>query len=226
LNRIFSIDIIRGFAVVLMIIFHLAYDIDYFGFLSIPLWDNIFWIGFRVFIITIFLLLVGVSLYLAYKDGINLNKFKKRILILFLSAIVISISTIFILPKSWIYFGVIHFILTATFVGIAFIKLPKISLILGFTIIVSYYFGYLQLYFFYDIFQPILNLPSTTVDLVRFFPWFGVVLIGIYLGSINILNIDIKQNHLTRTLQFFGQHALIIYLAHQPLFFAIFIIFK
>jgi len=68
------------------------------------------------------------------------------------------------------------------------------------------------------------------VDYFPLIPWFGVVLIGIFLANIlyadNIRRFplpDLTHLRLVRMLQHLGQNSLMIYLIHQPLLFLILI---
>jgi uncharacterized membrane protein len=62
------------------------------------------------------------------------------------------------------------------------------------------------------------------VDFFPIFPWFGVVLIGIFVGNslypgatrkFNLC--DISNSFIIRLFCFLGRHSLLIYLIHQPL---------
>ena len=218
-TRVFEADFLRGVAIVLMVIFHLCFDLNYFKYISIDIYSAIEWKVFRAIIVFLFLLIVGVSMFFAYSDGINYKKFKKRIFILLGSSLLITIVTMLTFPKSWIYFGIIHFILVATILGLPFVRYPNISLVVGIIIIIGYFLGFLPVSWIHDMLKPILGLPSRTEDIVKFFPWFGVVLIGIFVGSKKLFYIKITQNIITNKIALFGRHALIIYLIHQPILF-------
>ncbi len=218
--RVFSIDYLRGIAIVLMVLFHICFNLNHFNYIDINIYRGIEWRLFRAVIVTIFLTLVGVSLVFAYKNGIKLKKLFKRLSILFVSALMISIVTKFIFPQTWIYFGVIHFIFVASILALIFIPYPYISLVVGISIIVGYFLNILSLSFLYQYLQPILNLPRHSEDLVTLFPWFGVVLIGIFLANIGVFEyIKIKENYLAKKIALAGKHSLIIYLIHQPILF-------
>ena len=70
------------------------------------------------------------------------------------------------------------------------------------------------------------NIPKHTVDLVSFIPWFGVVLIGIFIAHYRLIGLRIKESPISASLSFLGRHSLIIYLIHQPLLFAGFYIYQ
>ena len=86
-------------------------------------------------------------------------------LVLFLGAVIITTSTYFIFPNSWIYFGIIHFIFLASVIGVWFVKFPNFSLLLAIIIFIGYKFNYLNSNNLFEITQPILNLPYITIPL-------------------------------------------------------------
>ena len=225
-KRYFELDLLRGTAVILMVCFHFGYDLAMFGYTSYETTVDIEWIIFRGIILSMFLLGVGMSSYLAYADGINWKKVWKQTAKLAAVSVLISIGSYFIFPDQWIYFGVIHFVTIATLVSLAFLHRPTLSLILGIGIIASYVMGYFHL-------DPILAysvehfyIPRYTVDVVSFTPWFGVVLIGIFLMYKKLFGIAIKENRTGRRVAFLGKHSLIIYLFHQPILFGVFAVIK
>ena len=88
-NRDHSLDLIRGIAIIMMIMFHLIYDLNQFGYTNIPLsnfWLTSYW---RYLIVFLFLNAVGISLVIAYADSFNLNKFIKRLALLGLAALLV-----------------------------------------------------------------------------------------------------------------------------------------
>ena len=218
-GRIFEADFLRGFAIILMVIFHFSFDLNYFGYVDIDIYRAAFWLNFRVVIVSIFLVVMGASLVFAYQGGVNPVKFRKRLLLLGGAAALITFATIFVFPRSWIYFGIIHFVFVATIIGVLFVRAPWLSLILGILIVAGYHSGHLSTHFLYSFLQPHLNLPMYTEDIVRFFPWFGAVLIGIFMGNTRFLGLKVPQVNLTQKIAFLGRHSLFIYLVHQPVLF-------
>ena len=141
-NRDHSLDLIRGIAIIMMIMFHLIYDLNQFGYTNIPLsnfWLTSYW---RYLIVFLFLNAVGISLVIAYADSFNLNKFIKRLALLGLAALLVSVGTYILFPDAWVYFGILHLIWTGTLIAIFFTQLPKISLFIA-TLI--FLFGFFML---------------------------------------------------------------------------------
>jgi len=225
--RLHSLDIFRAWAILLMIVFHFSYDLNYFGYISVQLNRETFWLIFRFIIVSMFLFSVGISLKLSHRKKIQWNKVKKRTFILVLASILVSISTYFEFPQTWVYFGILHFIALASLLALPFLSRPYLSLILSFSILFLSALGYLRLHGLFLYLQPILHLPKHTQDFVPFFPWFAVILLGISFVNFG-LEEKIKFNintPINKFLAFLGRHALIIYLIHLPLLFALVMLF-
>lgn len=221
-KRYFELDVLRGSAVVLMLLFHFGYDLAYFGYASFKTTQDLEWIFFRGLIVSMFLLSVGMSLYLAYRDEIKGEKLFKRTVKLLALSVVISAGSYLVFPTQWIYFGVIHFIAVASVAGVLFVKRPNLALLLGIVIIASYVAGLFRLDALLEFLSLYLPLPHHTVDVVSFTPWFGVVLIGIFVMDQRLFGLRSGENRLTQGLSFLGRHALVVYLLQQPVLFSLF----
>jgi len=225
-KRYFELDLLRGLAVVLMVVFHFGYDLALFGYASYETTRDSEWIVFRGVVLSMFLLAVGMSSYLAYSTGINWKKLWMRSFKLLIVSLMISLGSYLVFPDQWIYFGVIHFILIATIGSLAFLRSPNLSLVIGFGIIGTYVLGYFHLDSLLEYTQKCCFIPKNTVDIVSFTPWFGVVLIGVFVMHKDYFGIRIKESKAGTGLAFLGKHSLLIYLFHQPILFAIFNMIK
>ena len=221
-TRNYEIDLLRGFAIILMVIFHFSYDLTVFGWANFSTNVDIEWKIFRTVIVSSFLLAVGMSSYLAYQKSINKMKLAKAVGKLFAVSLLITIGSVFLHPSTWVYFGIIHFITVALPVSVLFVRAPYIALMIGTCCIVGYWIDILDLYPVWEWSVLHLGIPTYTVDLVSFFPWIGVVLIGVFIMHKKLFHIKIKANTRLNKLVFLGQHSLIIYLIHQPLLYALF----
>ena len=214
-QRFLTIDVLRGVAVLLMVIFHVAFDLNTFGFASIDFIGNAFWFSFPRFIVTLFLVCVGMSLALAHKGGIRWVAVRRRFYKIGAWALVITILTYILFPENFVYFGILHCIAITSVVGVFFVGRPKLSLCLCVILLVTNF-----------VFQPTLIpisswLNVSPMDYIPFYPWFGVVLLGIYLESVNFQRIPIKKSSLTRPFEFMGKHSLKIYLLHRPIIYGL-----
>lgn len=212
-------DFSRGIAIILMVLFHLCFDLQHFSLVSIDIYHGDAWRFFRYTIISIFLLCVGVSLHLAYHHHFIAAKIFRRLTLLGTASAAITLVSLLLFPKSWIYFGILHFILLASLIGLLFVRLPRLALLLGISIIVLWNLGYLSISPLYAMTREPLHLPVRSEDLVPFIPWFGAVLIGIYTGSTRLVQLPLPYKPVVLYTAFAGRHALLLYLVHQVLLF-------
>lgn len=214
--RYHLLDQIRGLAVVLMIIFHLAYDLSFFGYYDMNYPANPYWYALPRIIVFLFLICVGMGLYEAHYPLIKIKKFNKRLLLIVMWAIVISISTYFMFPERWIYFGTLHCIAFASLASLPFLRFPKTSLIIGSALVISDFIFGLRL--------PWIELNHKAMDYIPFFPWWGFALIGIFVAKRGWHKLKMPS---APPIEWLGKHALAIYVLHQPILFGlIYLIYK
>ncbi len=222
-QRLLGLDIVKGSAVVLMVIYHFYFDLHYFRYLSIDFF-TLFWLGFRYLIVSLFLFSMGVSLVLSHLKKIHIHKVIKRAIMLGIAALLVSVMSYYLFPNSWIYFGILHFIWLASLLALPVVFRPKIALILALLIAVATYLGLNDSLWFLML-QPEL-LPYNSQDFVPIFPWLAVVLLGVAsarLGWHQSLFSQSVWNGKTwahKSLAYLGRRALWMYLIHQPILFA------
>lgn len=221
------IDVLRGTAILMMFSFHISYDLNHFGFIQTDFYHNPFWLNYRILIVSTFLSVMGMSLYIAHHNGLRRDKFLQRLAYLVVCALLITLGTYFLFGKRFIYFGIIHFIAVASVLALPFIRLYWTNLIVGVAIII------LSNHISLDFMDPrylnwigLMHGKPYTEDYAPIFPWFGVVLLGIFVARWAYTEKRIRffrQWHsrlaLFRLLRFAGRHSLIIYMLHQPIFF-------
>jgi len=219
------IDMLRGIAILMMFVFHFSFDLKYFGMLDVDFTTHPFWLNFRRLIVSFFLLLVGISLYLATRNGLNARRYLKRLGLLITYAGLVTIGSYLMFPNSFIYFGILHFIAVASVLGLLFTRFYTLNLVLGTGLIL------LDIFYSDVMFNSMAlnwiglmtHLPFTE-DYVPLIPWFGVVLIGMFTGRMLFgdnqppawMSWQGKQNQVAKLLAFAGRHSLNIYILHQP----------
>ena len=114
------IDALRGAAIVMMIAYHFLFDLNYFGLLKQNFYQDAFWVAARSVILTSFLTLVGISLTLAADSGMRWPRYGRRLALIAACATLVSVASYLMFPASWIRFGVLHFIVVASVLGLAF----------------------------------------------------------------------------------------------------------
>jgi uncharacterized membrane protein len=224
-SRFAVIDTLRGCAVALMAAYHFCFDLNYYGWIQINLNDDPFWLKSRAFIVSLFLCVVGISLVMANRNTIDWRAWLRRLGILAGCAALVSASSYFLFSQSWIFFGVLHFVVVASVLGLAFLRWPWLDLGMGIALIVIG--STVELTFFN---QPglqwfgLMTYKPFTEDYVPLLPWFGVVLIGLFLGRLALKEKRLApvmawrpKGALGRSLAFAGKHSLLIYMLHQPL---------
>lgn len=218
--RILWVDALRGIAIVLMIIFHFCYDLRYFGWVDWRVPNGHYWWQFRYLILSLFIFTVGLSLHLAHAQGVQWRKFSTRLGQLALSASAVTVMSLFLFENTWIYFGILHFLLVTSIFGIILINKPRFSLLLSLCILILYALDSVnnQWPFTYIAHW----LPRHTEDYVPLLPWLAIALCGLACGHLlPIKKIDRYFTTIPKSLVWLGQHGLIIYLLHQPVLFAL-----
>ncbi len=208
------IDILRVFAIFLMLFFHLFYDLNYFDYYEMDYHPYTFWFVLPRIIVFLFLTCVGASLYIVHYPQKSWVKWKKRLVKLGIIAAIISVATYFIFPSSWVYFGIIHCIFFATLVGIFLVSYPKFALIIAiliWTIRFGFNVNFDLLPWFSDI---------KSIDDIPLYPWIATVFFGIFFGTTKIAKIQFDYPF-KRKIEWISKNSLIIYLLHQPIIFGV-----
>jgi uncharacterized membrane protein len=229
-DRFWEIDFLRGIAILMMIVYHIIFDLNYFGFTSTDL-NSLPSLIFLYPIGTVFLLLVGISLTLSYKrvqHTLTTNqlriKYLKRGSSIFGLGILITMVTWIYPHQGFIVFGVLHCIGLSILLAYPFIRSRVLPLLIGIFCII---FGIIirlsiTVDFPWLIWLGFVPRQFYTLDYFPLLPWYGVVLIGIFLGNIQYKNHsrfitipDYSRFIIIRPFCFLGRHSLLIYLLHQ-----------
>jgi len=233
--RFWEIDFLRGIALLMMIIYHLFYDVVFFGNYNFNLHSGILLLIARSSA-AIFIFLVGVSLTISYskaRQSQNFLKYLKRGLRIFSWGLLITLATWFFLKRGVIVFGVLHFIGIAIILAYPFVKFRARNILIG---IVAIFLGFYISAFNFD-FPWLLWIgiaPSNfyTFDYFPILPWFGVVLIGIFVGNMVYPNAkrgfnipEVSKSRIIKSFCFLGRHSLFIYLIHQPVIITLLYVF-
>ncbi len=229
--RIAALDALRGIAIVAMVVYHTAFDLGARELIAANVTRDLGWVIFARLIAGTFLILVGVSLVLATRNGLNRQAFLRRLAFVAGGAILVSIATWWVDPSSFVFFGILHQIALASILALPFLRLP--TLVVGLVAVAVIALPYFFASPFFD-WPPLWwvglseNVPET-VDYVPVFPWFGVVLAGIVVGRFIVARLlESPFAHwrpgepLGRAAVWAGRWSLAIYLVHQPILYGLF----
>lgn len=229
-RRVIIIDMLRGTAILGVVLFHLIWDLDYAGLIKPGFATSDPWLLYGRLLAGTFMFLVGVSLVLAHEKKMRWRAFAKRLLVVAGAAVLITVATKLAFPDAFIYFGILHAIFAGSLIGIVFLRLPMVlTLIFGVAI------WTLPLVFRDPLFDPrwlawigFSDRPPPSYDFVPIFPWMGLVLLGIVVAKIAMFNSEAARLRKGRPpsvsgrgLVLCGRNSLAIYLVHQPVLLAI-----
>ncbi|HER23443.1 MAG TPA: DUF1624 domain-containing protein [Candidatus Atribacteria bacterium] len=240
IERFWEIDFFRGIAIIMMVIYHLLYNLHYFAHYNINVYSG-FWMYFARTTATLFIFLVGVSLSVSFfrtkkihKDSNKLFiKYLRRGLKIFSWGLIISLVTRIFLGKAFVIFGILHLIGISIILAFPFLKLRYWNLLIGFLFLsLGAYLKNFSFNFYWLSWLGFRPTQFYSVDYFPLLPWFGVVLIGIFFGY--VLYSDYSRRFQIIDLSLFlgikvfcvlGKHSLFIYLIHQPLIIAMLFLF-
>ncbi|QJW48093.1 DUF1624 domain-containing protein [bacterium BFN5] len=221
-NRIWEIDFLRGLAIILMIIFHIVFDLkELYGY---PLnYSGGFWFYVGKAAASLFIFICGIS------ANLSSNTFKNGLIVLGWGMI-LTVITYLYTPALYIRFGILH-LLGLSLLAYPFIRKLQsgIVLILGFIILFAD-LSFSKMAVTTDWLLPF-GLNSTTfasLDYYPLVPWFGLFLIGTAVGKFayasktSLLPFQIKVGIINRL----GHKSLFIYLVHQPIIYGILLALK
>jgi uncharacterized membrane protein len=213
-----------------MFAFHLGWDLSAFGLVPRTLVLDPAFIGFGHAIAATFIGLAGLGLTLAARQGQDWPRALRRLAKIALAALCITLVTYYAFPDAYIFFGVLHLIAVAGLLSLPLVWAP-------FWLVALIAAGALAL--------PLFDMPvifdsdallwmglgakiPVTNDWRPLLPWFGVMLIGLLLGRAvrarglpGVLDSWRPGGAVGRTLVLGGRHSLLLYLVHQPIFFAL-----
>ncbi|MCX6684542.1 MAG: heparan-alpha-glucosaminide N-acetyltransferase [Methanoregula sp.] len=227
--RYWEIDLVRGIAILMMILFHFLFDLSFFTIFPVNVSFG-FWRYFAFATASLFLLVVGISLTISHARAAStisrtrlVLKFLYRGAGIFLCGLLVTLCTWLYLGEGFVVFGILHLIGVSVIISPFFFRLKKYTIAVGLLCIATGWF-------FSTITGPLWLLslgihPATfwSVDYEPIFPWFGMVLIGmglgefLYPGGVRTFSLPTLPQATTRLLAFPGQHSLLIYLIHQPI---------
>ena len=234
-KRFDTIDALRGVAIVWMTLFHLSFDLNQFGYIKQNFYLDSFWTVQRSLIVSLFLFCAGLGQAVAVLHGQSTQRFGRRWLQVAACAVLVSVGSYWMYPKSFIYFGVLH--------GIAVMLLIVrftsgwgrwLWLAGGLAIALGWMASFIHVYwagadFFNDPAFNWLGLISRkpiTEDYVPLLPWLGVMWWGMACGQWLFTNhkawVTQPLPVAASPLMWLGRWSLTWYMLHQPVLIGLF----
>ncbi len=232
-SRLWQIDWLRGFTVILMFFYHLVFDLIKIIKLS-PFVGDWFFVFGPDLIGGIFLFASGLSSFArtlkATPSWRSSFKYAGRV---FIWGAVLSAASYFYSPKTIIVFGILQCIAFSIILGTPFLRvkiLPLVSIALA-VIVAGYVFEHSSFYLTAIQWVSAQCLGGRRMmDFFWIIPWFGFYLLGVAFGKSSIFE-KIRKKTIFRPyckpIVFLGRHSLAIYIVHQPILLGIlFLVFR
>lgn len=215
--RFVLVDAARGAAILAMVVFHIAWDLYYLGFIQVDVSTDPFWTSFQKAIVSSFLFLAGVGLWLGHGRGLRWRSFWRREAVLVAAALAVSVGTYVAFGDYLAFFGILHALALFSLLALAFLRLPAwVTAATGVAIIVAP--NLLTLAVMRERWLAWIGFwpePPPTADIVPLFPWFGVLLLGLaaakWFATSSLWTLPAPK-----WLAWLGRWSLVIYLVHQP----------
>lgn len=232
-RRLWEVDLARGITVILMIYFHLMWDLSFLGLSDVPIYSA-GWQGFARGIGSSFNTLLGLSVYLTAQrlpDAGHVWRYglRRGAMIIGLG-LIITVATFFSAGDEFVRFGILHELGVALILCTALVRLPylwnaTIALIM---IAAGFALGNLRLDTPWLLWLNIVPPDMGMVDFYPLIPWGGFAVLGLALGPVFYPGgrrrfglPDLGDFAPVRGLNFLGRNSLVIYLLHQPLILAL-----
>ena len=123
-----EIDILRGIAILMMILFHTIFDLTFFRIMPFDV-ENGFWRFFAYATASLFLLIVGISLSISHARASSrlqgramVEKFLFRGAGIFCCGLLVTVGTWWYLQEGYVIFGILHLIGVAVMLSPLFFR--------------------------------------------------------------------------------------------------------
>ena len=123
-RRIAVIDVAKGCAILAMVVYHFAWDLSAYQLITANVTEELGWRIFARSIAAAFLLMVGVNLVLANRNGVRAAPYLRRLAVILAAALLVSLGTWWLDPGTFVFFGILHLIFVASVLGLPFLRAP------------------------------------------------------------------------------------------------------
>jgi len=220
-QRFDRLDALRAAAIVWMAIFHFSFDLDHFGFIDQNFYADPFWTVQRSCIVSLFLFCAGFGQAVAALQRQPWPRFWRRWAQVAGCALLVSMASRWMFPRSFISFGVLHCIAVALIVMRLSSGAGRWLWLLGLVAILLPQF--VQHAFFDTRWTNWLGLVTrkpVTEDYVPLLPWLGVMWWGLAAGQWVLAHrhawVSGTLPAALAPLATLGRWSLSFYMLHQP----------
>lgn len=228
-RRYIEIDLLRFFALAGMIIFHAAFDLNFWGVTTYDLAHGV-WLALARFVQITFMVTTGITLVLSYRMARRKSlksAFESRIkhaLKILTAGMMVTVITVSFFGEQAVFFGVLHFYAVALMLALPLLPLGRWNSLIGIFILLLSIFSPFSFDGFWSIPLGFYSGDFVSLDYFPLFPWFGIFLVGVGFGSWFykahgrrfVLPYSFPMR-LHTFLQSIVRHSLFIYLLHQPI---------
>jgi uncharacterized membrane protein len=222
--RIALIDILKGVAILAMVVYHFAWDLSAFQLVAVDVTNDLAWRVFARGIAATFVFLVGINLVLANRGGLRPKPYVRRLALILGAALLVTVATWYLFGAGgFVFFGILHLIFVASLLAVPFLSAPA-----WVTLPVAAFFVFGARFLAGPAFDGwpwywlgLSPNPPASFDFVPVFPWFGVALLGVAAGRLIVASPGLRlwrwqpRGVLWAALAWAGRWSLLIYLLHQ-----------
>jgi uncharacterized membrane protein len=224
-ERFDRLDALRAVAIVWMAVFHFLFDLNHYGYLQPrhSFHHDALWVSQRTVIVSLFLFCAGLGVAVAQAQGQSWARFWRRWAQVAGCAVLVSIGSAFMFPRSFIFFGVLHGIAVMLIVARLAAPLRLWLWPLGALALVLPWVWQIEAFNIKPLaWTGLITRKPVTEDFVPVLPWLGVMLWGVAAGQALLAH---RRGVLTgplaaplQPLAVLGRWSLSFYMLHQPVF--------
>ena len=232
MKRYEEIDVLKGIAVICMVVFHFFYFPNQYGFKEIK-YDTVTLKTIAKIAQIIFITCVGINLTFAKNKTKDPSFHLKRIAKIAFFALLMSLFTYVVFKERFVKFGILHFVAFSSLLLFTFVDDLQAMKIITAILVTLYILNILHPQLFFQIPQPyafvagFYNDRYSAVDHFPILPWILLICLGSFIGHY-LLNNDVKtpkfltNNTISNTLQSIGKRSLEIYAVHWGILYLIY----
>ena len=234
MKRYEEIDILKGVAVICMIIFHLFYFPNQYGFKEFEYDTTTLKIVAKIAQI-IFITCVGINLVFAKKKTDDSSYHLKRIGKIAFYAVLMSLFTYYVFQERYVKFGILHFVAFSSLLLFMFVDNLEIMKVITSVLALLFVLNNIKPELFRMVPSPIAFISGfyndrySAVDHFPILPWIFLICIGVFIGHYllkNEINSPkfITNNPVSDVLKTIGKRSLEIYAVHWAILYVIYCI--